>query len=150
MPSRNRRAAIDAARTCSAQAHHIRAFSAHALVSAIARHKWSTTLAPFPMKLTKPQGAAICAAAAVATVLVKAAGSRYPGIGDFFVTMPAAFLFRTESLKIVCLAKLAFLELLFWGACWMLPKHEEKVVPIATVALVLLAIAMSSLDLVIA
>ena len=64
--------------------------------------------------------------------------------------MPAAFVFRTEGLRTVCLAKIAFLELLFWGSCWMFPKHEEKVVPIATVALVLLAVAMSYLDLVIA
>lgn len=102
------------------------------------------------MKLSKPQGAALCALGAVATVLVKSAGSRHPGVGDFFVTMPAAFVLGTEGLRTVCLAKIAFLELLFWGACWMFPRHEEKVVPIATVALVLLAIAMSYLDLVIA
>lgn len=102
------------------------------------------------MKLSKPQGAALCALAAIATVLAKSAGSRYPGIGDILVTMPAAFLLGTESTRTVCLAKIAFLELLYWGACWMFPNHEEKVVPIATITLVLLAIAMSYLDLVIA
>jgi hypothetical protein len=102
------------------------------------------------MKLTKPQGAAICAAAAITTVLTKSAASNYPGVGDILVGIPAALLLSSESAAIFCLAKIAFLELLFWGSCWMFPKHEEKVVPIATVALVLLAVAMSYLDLVIA
>ena len=102
------------------------------------------------MRLSKPLGAWICAIAAVATVLIKSANSRHPGVGDFFVAMPAAFLLGSEGPKTLCLAKTTLLQLLFWGACWMFPQHEEKAVPIATVALVLLAIAMSALDLVIA
>ena len=102
------------------------------------------------MKITKNQGAIVCAIVSVASVLLKSTDARHLGFGDFLVSAPLAALRHSDSILWVCVSKIAFIAALYQGLCWIFEAKQEQAVPIVTALLTGLAIIMSSFELVIA
>ncbi len=105
------------------------------------------------MKITKSQGAIVCAIVSVASVLLKSTDVRdlrHLGFGDFLISAPLAALRHSDSILWVCVSKIVFIAALYQGLCWVFEAKQEKAVPIVTVLLTILAIIMSSFELVIA
>ncbi len=102
------------------------------------------------MTITKNKGAIFCAIVSVASVLLKSTDVRHLGFGDFLVSAPLAALRHSASILWVCVSKVTFILALYLWLCWGVEAKREKTILAVTVSLSLLAIMMSSFELVIA